>query len=83
MSNLKWSSQVDWSNAKIRQKLEDVQKSQISMVIPSTVAQEKDINVFMRCDYAGLQETLGTSCPVQTMATLREMKNSGQVIKKG
>lgn len=79
-SNLSWASQVDFSNAKMKGKLADIKNQQMEMVIPSTVGEEKEINIFMRCDQKEIRERLGTQTGGDTMRVLREMKNFGKVL---
>jgi hydroxyacylglutathione hydrolase len=79
-SNLLWSSKVDLSNKKIKEKLNEIESKKIDMVLPSSIGEEKEINIFMRCDNEDLQKRLNTSTGEDTMRVLREMKNNGKVL---
>lgn len=45
--------------------------------MPTTIADEKRYNVFMRCEEPEMLKKLGTEDPVEAMRILREWKNTG------
>lgn len=46
--------------------------------VPSILAEEAKINVFMRCRESKVQAATGQTDPVKVMHCLREWKNSGK-----
>lgn len=88
--NLKFAAAIEPDNQDIVQVLERVEKNKIS--IPSTIAQERLINPFMRVNLKvfycvvcsdifsiqSLQELSGIDDPIKLMGKLREMKNEGK-----
>ena len=44
--------------------------------VPSTIAEEKEINPFMRVTSPEIQKNLNATDPVQVMKLLREAKNN-------
>mmetsp|Transcript_17595 Transcript_17595/g.29705 ORF Transcript_17595/g.29705 Transcript_17595/m.29705 type:complete len:95 (+) Transcript_17595:731-1015(+) len=63
-----------------RDELEEKLMFQLSTV-PTSVSQEKEFNLFMRCRDESLQKAHGNLDPVHLMQFLREWKNSGKMPK--
>lgn len=76
VGNLKFAAAIEPDNQDIIRVLERVEKNKIS--IPSTIAQERLINPFMRVNLKSLQELSGIDDPIKLMGKLREMKNEGK-----
>ncbi|CAA19450.1 hydroxyacylglutathione hydrolase [Caenorhabditis elegans] len=78
VANLKFACHVEPGNEKAAQKLEWAQRQieQGGFTVPSTVAEEKATNPFMRVrESEEIQKSIGTCDAVVGMAKLREMKN--------
>ncbi len=88
--NLNFAAAIEPGNQDIVRVLQTVEKNKIS--IPSTIAQERLINPFMRVNLKvfycvvcsdifyiqSLQELSGIDDPIKLMGKLREMKNEGK-----
>lgn len=80
IQNLEWGTQIDRSNVALQAKLDWVRQqiSEGKHSVPSTIAEERAHNVFMRSDL--LTSELGVTDPVSAMNRLREMKNAGATL---
>jgi hydroxyacylglutathione hydrolase len=78
VSNLKWSTQVDPSNLQMRERLARAyeQRKANLPTVPSTIAEELHINIFMRSSL--LAQSLGCADSISALGTLRSWKNQGQ-----
>jgi hydroxyacylglutathione hydrolase len=82
-SNLKFAAHVEPSNAAVSEKAQRVQalRSSGQWTTPSTLAEEKLTNPFMRCDSAEIQESVAsrltvTADPVAVLGAVRAAKDS-------
>eukprot|EP00923_Selenidium_pygospionis_P043779 GHVN01075591.1.p1 GENE.GHVN01075591.1~~GHVN01075591.1.p1 ORF type:complete len:346 (+),score=49.35 GHVN01075591.1:79-1116(+) len=82
-ANLVFSHAIEPSNGSVKDKLTEVREKKGLPSIPSSIAQEKAINPFMRCDIYSKNPTLLQSIrlsadptPVDVMTALREAKNN-------
>ena len=80
LKNLKWAISVDKNNSYISQKIDELSKMKDVISIPSTVKQEKQMNLFMKCHEKYLQDIIGIHSPVKLMNKLRELKNENKGI---
>lgn len=80
VSNLKFAKDMEPNNVHVQEKLQwaQTQRSQNYLTVPSTVAEEKTYNPFMRCESAELKRTLQLSeeaNSITVMAAVRQAKN--------
>jgi len=78
VGNLEFATGIEWENEAYEQKLKwsRERRNDGKYTIPSTVGEESNINIFMRCRNPKLQEKLGKSDPIEVMSLLREYKNN-------
>jgi hydroxyacylglutathione hydrolase len=78
VANLKFSVQVEPSNAAAQAKLCWAQNKRSTRLptVPSTIGEEKEINPFMRVGLVDLLRATGTSDPISCMTALRNLKNN-------
>jgi len=84
VSNLEFADNIEWENEAYGKKLIWAQEKRKNGIftVPSTVGEESEMNIFMRCRTESLQKKLGKSDPVEVMATLREYKNNKMSLKQ-
>lgn len=77
VNNLKYAQHVEPDNQAVKEKLlwAQTQRAQKKPTIPSTIAEEKSINPFMRTREASVQKHTGQQDPVSTMNALRQEKD--------
>lgn len=77
LNNLKFALTVEESNPTLRTRLHQVQaaRTRSEATIPSLLGLEKQTNPFLRWDQPTLQQTIGTTDPIQTFAQIRAMKD--------
>lgn len=80
LKNLEWALTIDKNNQCIKDMIEQLEAMEDVISIPSTIKQEKVINVFMRCRDKIIQELIGEADAVKVMDKLRELKNSNKGI---
>jgi len=78
VDNLKFARTVEPDNKHVEEKLAWAQQERAAghYTIPSTLAQEKTFNPFMRVGESSLQKSLEVKDAVAVMAKLRELKNN-------
>jgi len=78
VNNLKFALSVEPNNAAAKEKLSwaENQRSNRLPTVPSTIAEEKDINPFMRVILPQMQQQVGASDSVGCMRILRTMKDN-------
>lgn len=79
LQNLKYANHVEPNNEKISAKIEwsKAKRAAGEPTVPSTIAEEKEINPFMRVNTEAVQQfakTIGD--PIQTMTVIRKIKDS-------
>jgi hydroxyacylglutathione hydrolase len=81
---LNWALGIEWENEAYVQKLEWTKEklSKGDYSIPSTIAEEFDINIFWRTRNPIIQERLGSKDPVEVMHQLRKLKDEKVSLKK-
>jgi len=77
VSNLKWSMGIEWENEAYGEKLKwaEEKRAKDEYTVPSTVAEEFEINIFWRTRIDRVQERAGSKDPAQVLGSLREMKD--------
>lgn len=77
-NNLLYAAHVEPKNEAIQKKLEWAKhkKAANEPTVPSTIAEEKTFNPFMRVHEASVQNHVGKKDPVMVMAVLRNEKNN-------
>jgi hydroxyacylglutathione hydrolase len=65
---------VDPQNLVLKKKYEWAK--QVNQTVPSTIEEELLTNPFMRVHEISIQQHLNTSNPLETMATLRNLKDN-------
>ncbi|XP_053678004.1 hydroxyacylglutathione hydrolase, mitochondrial isoform X2 [Anopheles nili] len=78
LQNLRFGHLVEPDNEDIRAMLERAQETDLEgrrALVPSTIGQEKRINVFMRVREAAVQAFAGKTTPVETMQAVRAAKD--------
>ncbi len=77
LSNLKFARTVDGDNPVLIERLAEVEtaRQQQHATIPALLGLEKQTNPFLRWDQPALQATAHSTDPIQTFATIREMKD--------
>lgn len=78
VSNLSYAMHVEPSNQAIQDKLAWAKERRQNNLptVPSTLAEERSFNPFMRVEEASVQAHAGCSDPISTMNFLREEKNN-------
>lgn len=80
LQNLKFGAHVEPANAAISAKIawckEQRAKTPPEPTVPSTIAEEKQINPFMRVTEAAVQKHAGKTDAVETMAAIRKEKDN-------
>ena len=79
-NNLIWALKVDKDNQSIKTLLDKTNSMDKPMTLPSTVLQEQQVNLFMRCRDPTLQQLLNEPDPIKLMNKLRQLKNQGKGI---
>uniref|UniRef100_A0A182Q0K8 hydroxyacylglutathione hydrolase n=1 Tax=Anopheles farauti TaxID=69004 RepID=A0A182Q0K8_9DIPT len=78
VQNLRFGAMVEPANEDTRALLEKAQQADLEgrrALVPSTIGQEKRINVFMRVHQPSVQAFVGQSTPLDTMQALRAAKD--------
>ncbi|VDO75153.1 unnamed protein product [Heligmosomoides polygyrus] len=77
-SNLKFAHHIEPSNESVKRKLEwaSQRRERNEPTVPSTIAEEKETNPFMRMGSAEIQKKVGATDPAVVMDRVREEKNS-------
>lgn len=78
LQNLKFGSHVEPDNETILKKIEwsKAKREANEPTVPSTIAEEKEINPFMRVHSSGVQKFAKSSDPIETMSILRKIKDT-------
>jgi len=78
ITNLRFASEVEPNNVDIKNRLALAreQRSTNHPTVPSSIADERKINPFMRVDQESVKQHAGEKGPIETMAKLRELKNA-------
>jgi hydroxyacylglutathione hydrolase len=78
VNNLKFALQVEPSNAAIKEKMSwaESKRTENEPTVPSTIAEEKQYNPFMRVGQSSVQKHAGTDDSVATMAFIRKEKDN-------
>lgn len=78
VQNLRFAKHVEEDNREIQEKLKWAidQRQRGLPTVPSSIAEEKIINPFMRVDMAPVQSHAGCGEPIATMASIRKEKDS-------
>ncbi|XP_076948471.1 hydroxyacylglutathione hydrolase cytoplasmic-like [Bidens hawaiensis] len=78
VKNLQFAQTVEPENTKISQKLSWAQQQRQAGLptIPSTIAEELEINPFMRADLPEVQEKVGCKSAVEALRKIRELKDN-------
>ncbi|PIO55107.1 putative hydroxyacylglutathione hydrolase [Teladorsagia circumcincta] len=77
-SNLKFAQHIEPGNENVRRKLEWASRcrERDEPTVPSTIAEEKEINPFMRTSSPEIQKKVGATDLIEVMARVRQAKNS-------
>lgn len=75
-SNFKFLTHVDAETCGERYKLIQKIRADGQPTVPSTIGEEIEFNLFMHCRQPRLMKLLDCATPVETIAKLRQMKNS-------
>lgn len=76
--NAEFGIKVEPHNTSLQAFLKESEKSEEGeFIIPSSIADEKQFNVFMRCRTKEIQSAVGSTDPEFCMNNLREAKNKG------
>lgn len=83
VSNLEWAMGVEWENEAIEAKLKKSKEiiNSSGFTVPGTVAEEMEINLFMRCRHPRIMEKFKTDNPVEVMQKLRSLKDAKGSLK--
>jgi len=83
IANLEFSIGIEWENPAYEKKLEWAKEKRKTgaFTIPSTMGEELDINIFMRCRNEELMKKLGRDEAEEVMEKLREHKNNKVSLK--
>ncbi|KAI8809808.1 beta-lactamase-like protein [Cladochytrium replicatum] len=73
-SNLRFAQVVEPGNKKVGEKLAWCETVEIT--VPSTIAEEREINPFFRLDSEEIIKATGEQQPIEIMGKLRELKNA-------
>lgn len=78
INNLKFGLNVEPNNSDMKNKLDWAQAQRADRIptVPSTIAEEKKINIFMRCVEKSVQEKVGISESIKALGKLRDMKDN-------
>lgn len=78
VNNLKFAFQVEPSNAAIKEKMKwaESKRAENEPTVPSTIAEEKQYNPFMRVGQSSVQQHAGTDDSIATMAFIRKEKDN-------
>lgn len=78
LQNLKFGNHVEPDNKVISDKIEwcKVKRAASEPTVPSTIAEEKQINPFMRVHESSVQQFAKSSDPIETMSIIRKIKDS-------
>lgn len=78
LQNLSYARHVEPQNQQILNRIEwaKFRRAENSPTVPSTIAEEKSWNPFMRVHEIGVQRHAGTSDPIETMGALRKEKDN-------
>lgn len=78
LQNLKFGNHVEPENDVILKKIEwsKVKRDANEPTVPSTIAEEKLINPFMRVHESAVQSFAKSSDPIETMTIIRKIKDS-------
>eukprot|EP01017_Pseudomicrothorax_dubius_P008095 TRINITY_DN12631_c0_g1_i1.p1 TRINITY_DN12631_c0_g1~~TRINITY_DN12631_c0_g1_i1.p1 ORF type:complete len:315 (+),score=47.41 TRINITY_DN12631_c0_g1_i1:61-945(+) len=82
VSNLEWSSQIEYTNPHISKKLKWARevRSRGDFTIPSTIEEELLTNVFIRCDTPEVMKLMNIEDPIKCLANLREFRNQKKTL---
>lgn len=77
LKNLRFALTVDPQNARLQERLTQVEtaRQQLQATVPSTLAEEKQTNPFLRWDDRQLQHAVDSQEPLATFARLRAQKD--------
>jgi hydroxyacylglutathione hydrolase len=77
LGNLKFAITVDSDNPQLQQRLAAVEtaRAKLEPTVPSLLGIEKQTNPFLRWDVTALQQSAGTTDPIQTFARIRGKKD--------
>lgn len=78
LQNLKFGLHVEPNNTAIQEKIEwsKAKREASQPTVPSTIAEEKQINPFMRVCLESVQIFAKSSDPIETMGIIRKIKDS-------
>lgn len=78
LQNLKFGNHVEPDNTTITDKIEwsKLKREANEPTVPSTIAEEKLINPFMRVHESSVQQFAKSSDPIETMSIIRKIKDS-------
>ena len=84
VKTLSWCYTIEWENKDLEKKLEWAkERRKINLpTVPSTIADEKKTNTFMRTRKEIIQKKLGIIDPVKVMTRLREMRDNNIPLSK-
>ncbi len=76
-NNLRFAEHVEPDNADVQQRLAEVRKTRPAgkFTTPSTLAEERKTNPFLRCEAAGVKAKGGGGSPAQVFGAIRGMKD--------
>lgn len=77
-ANLKYGLAVEPNNEAIQKKLDWAKKARETQTptVPSSIAEEKQTNPFMRVDATSVMEHAKATDPIETMRSLRKEKDN-------
>jgi len=78
LQNLKYANHVEPDNEAIKEKIEwaKAKRAASEPTVPSTIAEEKQINPFMRVDSDSVQKFAKSNDPIETMSIIRKIKDN-------
>lgn len=78
LQNLKYGNHVEPDNEAIKDKIQwsKSKREASEPTVPSTIAEEKQINPFMRVHSDSVQKFAKSSDPIETMSVLRKIKDT-------
>lgn len=78
LQNLKFGNHVEPDNAAIKEKIEwsKAKRAASEPTVPSTIAEEKQINPFMRVGCDSVQQFAKSNDPIETMSIIRKTKDT-------
>lgn len=78
LQNLKYGNHIEPENEAIQKKIEWAKQKRLASepTVPSTIAEEKQINPFMRVGHEAVQKFAKSADPIETMTIIRKIKDS-------